>query len=332
MELMDRIKEQARALGKTVVLPDSSDERTLKAAEIITKEKLGTVVLLGDPEKLHELAKSAGVSLDGVKIENPLDSPRKDAYVAKFVELRKHKGMDAAKAANLLEDNLYYAVMMIKMGDADCEVAGSLSSTGAVLKPAFQIVKTMPGISKVSGAFIMISPKKEFGDNGIMVFADCAVNPVLSAREMAEVAVCSAKTAQALAGVTPRVAMLSFATRGSAEHPEVDKVREATAIVKEMAPDLMVDGEMQADAALVRAVGEKKAPGSPVAGSANVLVFPDLNSGNIGYKLTQRLGGAEAIGPVLQGLAAPINDLSRGCSVDDIVNTTAMAVVQAGVE
>ena len=332
MELMDRIKEQARGLGKTVVLPDSADERTLKAAEIIVKDKLASVVLLGDPDKLHEMAKGAGVSLDGVTIENPFDTPRKEAYVAKFVELRKHKGMDEAKAASLLEDNLYYGVMMVKMGDADCEVAGSLSSTGAVLKPAFQIVKTMPGISKVSGAFIMISPKKEFGDDGIMVFADCAVNPVLTAREMAEIAVCSAKTAEALAGVTPRVAMLSFATRGSAEHAEVDKVREATAIVKEMAPDLLVDGEMQADAAIVKSVGEKKSPGSPVAGSANVLVFPDLNSGNIGYKLTQRLGGAEAIGPILQGLAAPINDLSRGCSVDDIVNTVAMAVVQAGVE
>jgi phosphate acetyltransferase len=332
MKLMDRIKEQARSLGKTVVLPDSSDERTLKAAEIIVKEKLAGVVLLGSPDKLNELAEASGVNLNGVTIVNPLDSPRKEAYVAKFVELRKHKGMTEAEAARLLEDNLYYAVMMIKMGDADCEVAGSLSSTGAVLKPAFQIVKTMPGISKVSGAFIMVSPKKEFGDNGIMVFADCAVNPVLTAREMAEVAICSAKTAKALAGVTPRVAMLSFATRGSAEHPEVDKVREATAIVREMAPDLMVDGEMQADAALVKSVGEKKAPGSTVAGSANVLVFPDLNSGNIGYKLTQRLGGAEAIGPILQGLAAPINDLSRGCSVDDIVNTAAMAVVQAGVE
>ena len=327
---MEKIKKQAQALDKTVVLADSSDERTLKAAEIIVNENLANVVLLGNADELHKLAEKANVNLEGVKIENPLDSPKKDSYVSKFVELRKHKGLTKEKAASLLEDNLYYAVMMIKMGDADCEVAGSLSSTGAVLKPAFQIVKTMPGISKVSGAFIMVSPKKEFGDNGVMVFADCAVNPVLSAREMAEVAVCSANTAKALAGLDPKVAMLSFATRGSAEHEEVDKVREATSIVKEMAPDLAVDGEMQADAALVAAVGKKKAPDSLVAGSANVLVFPDLNSGNIGYKLTQRLGGAEAIGPILQGLAAPINDLSRGCSVDDIVNTTAMAVVQAG--
>ena len=332
MELMDRIKEQARSLGKTVVLPDSTDERTLQAAQIITEDNLAKVVLLGDPQELAKQAEAIGVSLDGVEIIDPVHSPCKEKYIARLVELRKHKGMDEAKASSLLSQNLYYAVMMVKMGDADCEVAGSLSSTGDVLKPAFQIVKTLPGISKVSGAFIMISPKKEFGEDGVMVFADCAVNPVLTAREMAEVAVCSAKTASAIAGLSPRVAMLSFATRGSAEHSEVDKVREATSIVKEMAPDLMVDGEMQADAALVKAVGEKKAAGSDVAGNANVLVFPDLNSGNIGYKLAQRLGDVEAIGPILQGLAAPINDLSRGCSVDDIVNTTAMAAVQAGAE
>ena len=332
MELMDRIKEQARGLDKTVVLPDATDERTLKAAEIIVREKLANVVLLGCPDGLAKQAGEIGVSLDGVVIENPASAKNRDEYIAKLVELRKHKGWSEEKAGKKLDNPLYWAVMMVKMGHADAEVAGSLSATGDVLKPAFQIVKTQPGISKVSGAFIMISEKKEFGDDGVLIFADCAVNPVLSAREMAEVAVCSAQTAKNLAGLEPRVAMLSFSTKGSAEHKEVEKVRKATELVKEMAPDVMVDGEMQADAAIVAKIGAKKAPDSPVAGKANVLVFPDLNSANIGYKLTQRFGGVEAIGPVLQGLAGPINDLSRGCSVDDIVNTTAMACVQAASE
>ncbi len=332
MELMDRIKDQARGLDKTVVLPDATDERTLKAAEIVVREKLANVVLLGDPDELSKQAGGIGVSLDGVTIENPKTSANRDEYIKKLVEIRKHKGWDEARAGGKLDNPLYWAVMMVKMGHADAEVAGSLSATGDVLKPAFQIVKTQPGISKVSGAFIMISEKKEFGDDGVLIFADCAVNPTLTAREMAEVAVCSAQTAKNLAGLTPRVAMLSFSTKGSAEHPEVEKVREATKLVKEMAPDLEVDGEMQADAAIVEKIGQKKAPGSTVAGKANVLVFPDLNAANIGYKLTQRFGGVEAIGPVLQGLAGPINDLSRGCSVDDIVNTTAMACVQAASE
>mgnify|MGYP001547832286 CR=1 FL=1 len=332
MELMDRIKEQARGLDKTVVLPDATDERTLRAAEIIVREKLANVVLLGCPDELAKQAGDIGVSLDKVCIENPATAQNRDDYIAKLVELRKHKGWSEEKADKKLNNPLYWAVMMVKMGHADAEVAGSLSATGDVLKPAFQIVKTQPGISKVSGAFIMISEKKEFGDDGVLIFADCAVNPTLSAREMAEVAVCSAQTAKNIAGLEPRVAMLSFSTKGSAEHKEVDKVRKATALVKEMAPDVMVDGEMQADAAIVAKIGAKKAPDSPVAGKANVLVFPDLNSANIGYKLTQRFGGVEAIGPVLQGLAGPINDLSRGCSVDDIVNTTAMACVQAASE
>jgi len=331
MELMVRIKERARGLNKTVVLPDASDKRMLQAARRIVDGEIARVVLLGDSDQLAAAADGIGLSLQGIDIEDPKNSPRREDYIARLVELRKHKGLSSENAAELLCDHLYYAVMMVHAKDVDCEVAGSLSATGDVLKPAFQIVKTSPGISRVSGAFIMVSPKKEFGENGVMVFADCAVNPVLTAREMAEIAVCSAKTARQLAGFeTPRVAMLSFATRGSAEHPEVDRVREATSIVREMEPGLLVDGEMQADAALVGAIGEKKAPGSEVAGRANVLVFPDLQSANIGYKLAQRLGDVEAIGPILQGLAAPINDLSRGCSIDDIVNTTAMAVVQSG--
>ncbi len=329
-ELMERIIEKARSAGKTLVLPESDDERVIRAAALIRRKGIARVILLGKPDEVRRKAQELGVRLDDVEIvDHRLEDDRRTRYVKSLVELRKHKGMTEDEAGRLLDDPLYYAVMMIKEGDADCEVAGSLSPTGDVLRPAFQIIKTAPGISLVSGAFIMISPATEYGVNGVMLFADCAVNPTLDARQMAEVAVCSARTCRALCGFEPIVAMLSFSTKGSAEHELVDKVREATRIAAEMEPDLLVDGELQADAALVPSVGAKKAPGSPVAGKANVLIFPDLQSANIGYKLVQRLGKAEAIGPVLQGLAAPINDLSRGCSVEDIVNTSALAVVQS---
>ena len=329
MELMARIKEEARQLDKTVVLPDSTDERTLRAAEVILREELAKVVLLGDSKSLRDKASALGLEIGKVEIEDPKTSKHRRDYIDELLEIRKHKNWNEEKAAQKLNDPLYWAVMMIKKGHADAEVAGSLSATGDVLKPAFQIVKTQEGISRVSGAFIMISENKAFGKDGVMIFADCAVNPTLTAREMAEVAVCSAHTAESLAGFKAKVAMLSFSTKGSAEHEEVDKVRKATEIAREMAPNFEIDGEIQADAALVEKVGKKKAPNSSVAGQANVLVFPDLNSANIGYKLAQRLGNVQAIGPVLQGLAGPINDLSRGCSVEDIVNTTAMACVQA---
>nr|WP_245625882.1 phosphate acetyltransferase [Marinifilum fragile] len=246
-----------------------------------------------------------------------------------MVELRKKKGMTMEQAMELVQDPLYLATLMIKAGDADGEVAGALNATGDVLRPAFQIVKTMPGISVVSGAFIMILKDKNYGDDGMMVFADCAVHPNPTASELAEIAVATAKTTKAIAEMEPRVAMLSFSTMGSAKHEMVDKVAEATRLAKEMAPEFQIDGEMQADAAIVEAIGAKKAPGSKVAGKANVLVFPTLEVGNIGYKLVQRLAGAEAVGPVLQGMAAPINDLSRGCSVSDIVNLVAITANQA---
>jgi phosphate acetyltransferase len=247
-----------------------------------------------------------------------------------MVELGKHKGLTRDDAAVQVENPLYLATIMIKNGDADGEIAGAMNATGDVLRPAFQFVKTMPGISIVSGAFIMILPDKKFGDEGILIFADCAVHPDPDAKQLAEIAVATSHTAKNIAGIIPRIAMLCFSTKGSASHEMVDKVVNATKLVKEMDPTLQVDGELKADAALIESIGQKKAPGSSIAGKANVLIFPDLNAGNISYKLVQRLANAEAIGPILQGLAAPINDLSRGCSVSDIVNMIAIASNQAG--
>jgi phosphate acetyltransferase len=246
-----------------------------------------------------------------------------------MVELRKHKGLTRAEAAKQIEDPLYLSTLMIKNNDADGEVAGAMNATGDVLRPAFQFVKTLPGITVVSGAFIMILPSPDFGEEGILIFADCAVHPNPDEKQLAEIAVATAKTARDIAGIIPRVAMLSFSTKGSAKHEMVDLVIHATDIAKSMDPDLQIDGELQVDAAIVASIGQKKAPGSPIAGKANVLVFPDLNSGNIAYKLVQRLANAEAIGPILQGMAAPINDLSRGCSVSDIVNMIAITANQA---
>jgi phosphate acetyltransferase len=246
-----------------------------------------------------------------------------------MVELRKSKGMTKEEASKLIEDPLYLGVLMIKNGDADGEVSGADHATGDVLRPAFHYVKTAPGISVVSGAFIMILPDKNFGEDGVIIFADGAVHPNPNEKELAEIAIASAHTARAIAGFEPRIAMLSFSTKGSAKNEMVDKVVNATRIAKEMAPDLQIDGELQADAALIESIGKSKAPGSPIAGRANVLIFPDLNAGNIAYKLVQRLAHAEAIGPILQGMAAPINDLSRGCSVNDIVSMIAIASNQA---
>lgn len=263
------------------------------------------------------------------EIIDPAHPPKKEEYIRLMVELRKHKGLTEEEAARLVTNPLYLATVMIKAGDADGEVAGAENATGDVLRPAFQFVKTVPGISVVSGAFLMILPDRQFGHNGLMVFADCAVHPDPTAHELAEIAVATGHTTRVLAGFEPRIAMLSFSTKGSAKHPFVDKVAEATRKAREMDPTLQIDGEMQADAAIIESIGKKKAPGSAIAGRANVLIFPDLQSGNIAYKLVQRLAGAEAIGPVLQGMAAPINDLSRGCSVSDIVNLIAITACQA---
>jgi phosphate acetyltransferase len=330
MKLLDQIKENARKLNKRIILPEAFDERTLKAADILVSEKIARIYLLGDPEKILSDASALGLrSLSGATIINPLNHPNKEKYVDLMVELRKHKGMNKEAAVQLIEDPLYLGTLMIKNGDADGEVAGAANATGDVLRPALQYVKTMPGISVVSGAFIMILKDKEFGEDGMLIFADCAVHPYPDENELAEIAVATARTTRAIAGFEPRVAMLSFSTMGSASHELVDKVVNATRIAREMDPNLQIDGELQADAAIIKAIGEKKAPGSKIAGNANVLIFPSLDAGNIAYKLVQRLAHAEAIGPVLQGMAAPINDLSRGCSVSDIVNLVAITANQA---
>ncbi len=327
MGLMDEIKQKARAAHKRIVLPEGAEERTVKAAEIIAKEGLAEVILVGNEDEIK--AKSEGLDYTNVRIIDPEKSEKLKSYADKFFDLRKNKGITEEQALKQVKDPLYYACMMIKMGDADGMVAGAINTTANTLRPALQIIKTSPGISVVSSCFIMILPDESYGHNGIMVFGDCAVNPDPDENQLAAIAVSTAKTAAQLTGMTPKVAMLSFSTKGSAKHENVDKVVKATALVKQLAPTLEVDGELQADAALVASVGQLKSPGSTVAGHANVLIFPDLQAGNIGYKLVQRLAGAEAIGPICQGLAAPVNDLSRGCSVEDIVSVVAITAVQA---
>jgi phosphate acetyltransferase len=330
MELLDRIKQNARKHNMRIVLPEGYEERNIKAADIALKEELAQIILIGDPAEINSHAAKLGLkNLSKAKIINPASHEKKDHYIDMMVEIRKSKGITREEAARLIEDPLYLGVLMIKNGDADGEVSGADHATGDVLRPAFHYVKTAPGISVVSGAFLMILPDKSFGENGVIIFADGAVSPNPNEKELAEIAIASAHTARAIAGFEPRIAMLSFSTKGSAKHEMVDRVVNATRIAKELAPDLQIDGELQADAALVEAIGRSKAPGSPIAGKANVLIFPDLNSGNIAYKLVQRLAHAEAIGPILQGMAAPINDLSRGCSVNDIVSMIAITSNQA---
>lgn len=330
MDLMTSIKEKAKKHNKHIVLPEGTEERTLKAADIILAEGLAQLSLIGNKETIMaEAAKFGLTHIHKANIVDPKNHARKEEYIELMVSLRKEKGLTHEQAAKQIEDPLYLGVLMIKAGHADGEVAGAINATGNVLRPAFQFVKTAPGISVVSGAFIMILNESTYGENGIMVFADCAVHPNPTAKELAEIAVATGRTTKAIAGFEPRIAMLSFSTKGSASHEMVDKVVEATRLAKEMAPDMKIDGELQADAAIVEAIGKSKAPGSEIAGKANVLVFPTLETGNIAYKLVQRLAHAEAIGPVLQGMAAPINDLSRGCSVSDIVNLVAITANQA---
>jgi phosphate acetyltransferase len=330
MELIDKIKDNARKHNMRIVLPEGTEERNIKAADAAIAEGLARIILIGNAEEIKGLASKYDLkNISKATVVDPKSHAMKEKYVDLMVELRKSKGLTREEASRLIEDPLYLGVMMIKNGDADGEVSGADHATGDVLRPAFQFVKTAPGISVVSGAFIMILKDKEFGHDGILVFADGAVHPNPTDKELAEIAVATAHTARTIVGMEPKVALLSFSTKGSAKHEMVDKVVNATRMAKEMAPDIDFDGELQADAALIPEIGKKKAPGSRIAGEANVLVFPDLQSGNIAYKLVQRLAHAEAIGPVLQGMAAPINDLSRGCSVSDIVSLIAITANQA---
>ncbi|MDR1764297.1 MAG: phosphate acetyltransferase [Dysgonamonadaceae bacterium] len=330
MNLIQDIVARAQADRKRIVLPEGNEERTLRAADRLVADKVADIILIGNPQEINTLAQQYQLSnIGGATIIDPLDNPKKGEYANLLYELRKSKGMTLEQAEKLAEDPLYLGCLIIKNGDADGEIAGARNTTGDVLRPALQIIKTLPGISVVSGAFLMFVNDHSYGEDGILVFADCAVMPNPTAKELAEIAVVTAKTTRALVGVEPRVAMLSFSTKGSAKHELIDKVTEATRIAREMAPDLQIDGELQADAAIVPSVGKSKAPGSNVAGRANVLVFPNLECGNICYKLVQRLGNAEAVGPVLQGMAAPVNDLSRGCSVDDIYKMVAICANQA---
>jgi len=322
--------ERAKANLQRIVLPEGTEIRTLKAADIILKEKAAKLILIGDEAEIAKLATENNLTnIKDATIVNPATDPKMETYANLLYDIRKSKGMTPEQALSLAKDPLYLGCLMIKNGDADGELAGAQNTTGNVLRPAFQIIKTKPGISVVSGALLMFTPTKQYGEEGLLIFADCAVNPNPNAKELAEIAVSTADTARVIAGFEPKVAMLSFSTKGSAKHELVDKVVEATRLAKEMRPDLLIEGELQADAALVPSVGQSKAPGSAIAGHANVLVFPDLQAGNIGYKMVERFSGAQAVGPILQGIAAPINDLSRGCSVDDIVRMITITANQA---
>ena len=328
-KLMDEIKQKAALLNKHIVLAEGEEERIIRAAEMISEKKIARLTLIGNEAVIK--AKCPDAKLDGVNIVDPATSPKTKEYAALLYELRKAKGMTLEQAEKLTLDCSYFSVLMIKAGDADGMVSGAVHSTGDTLRPALQIIKTAPGINTVSSCFIMCLPEgSKYGEKDVMVYGDCAVNIDPNEEQLADIAISTANSAATLAGISPRVAMLSFSTKGSAKHDTVTKVQNATRIAHEKAPDLALDGELQLDAALVPAVASLKAPGSTVAGKANVLIFPDLEAGNIGYKLTQRLGGAEAIGPICQGLAAPVNDLSRGCVAEDVVGVVAVTAVQAG--
>ena len=331
MQLFEKLTENARQHKQRIVLPEGNEPRTLTAADRIIADGLADIFLIGDPVEIKRMA--AELKLDNISratIVNPADEAVIDRYAPLFYELRKKKGITEEEARLTTANPLYLGCLMVKAGDADGQVAGAMNTTGNVLRAAFQVIKTQPGINVVSGAFVMLLPQgMPFGTDGILVFADCAVVPDPTAAELAQIAVSAAQTARDIAGIEPRVAILSFSTKGSAKHERVDKVIEATRIAHEMDPSLILDGELQADAAIVPSVANTKAPTSPISGRANVLVFPSLEVGNIAYKLVQRLGGVQAVGPVLQGLAAPVNDLSRGCFPEDIYKTIIITCNQA---
>ena len=334
MDILQQMLKRAQANPQRIVLPEGDEPRTLEAANLLLRDKVAKLILIGDPAVIRQMAQEKNYEYilseeSELTILDPLTDPKMPEYANLLFELRKAKGMTLEQATEKVKDPLYLGCLLIKNGDADGELAGARGTTADTIRPAFQILKTRPGVHIVSGAFLMFTPATQLGEGGFLVFADCAVNPCPNAQELAEIAVTTAETAKALGGIEPRVAMLSFSSKGSAKHELVDKVVEATRIAHEMAPDLALDGELQLDAALVESVGAQKAPGSAVAGKANVLVFPDLQAGNIGYKLVERFSGADAVGPILQGIAAPVNDLSRGCKVQDIVQMVIITANQA---
>ncbi|WP_294920162.1 phosphate acetyltransferase [uncultured Prevotella sp.] len=331
MNLLEHIVARAKSDKQRIVLPEATEERTLRAADRVLADSIAELILIGNPDELKELAAKWNLhNIDKATIVDPLNNPKAEEYAELLAELRKKKGMTIEQARELVKNPLYLGCMIIKTEGADGQISGALSTTGDTLRPALQIIKCAPGVTCVSGAMLMLTHEHQYGDDGIIVMGDVAVTPVPTADQLAQIAVCTAQTARSVAGIQdPRVAMLSFSTKGSAKHEVVDKVVEATRLAHELAPELKLDGELQADAALVPAVGEKKAPGSLIAGHANVLVVPNLEVGNISYKLVQRLGDAIAIGPILQGIARPVNDLSRGCSVDDIYYMVAITACQA---
>ena len=331
MDLLQQIVARAKANKQRIVLPEATEERTLRAADRVLADDLANIILIGNPDEIAALAAKWGLENIGkATIIDPLNNPKSEEYAQLLAELRKKKGMTIEQARELVKNPLYLGGMIITTEGADGQISGALSTTGETLRPALQIIKCAPGITCVSGAMLLITNQPQYGENGVVVMGDVAVTPMPDANQLAQIAVCTAQTAKSVAGFSePRVAMMSFSTKGSAKHEVVDKVIEATALAREMAPELKIDGELQADAALVPSVGQKKAPGSDIAGKANVLVAPNLEVGNIGYKLVQRLGNAIAIGPILQGIARPVNDLSRGCSVDDIYYMVAITACQA---
>lgn len=329
MNFIDTIKERAKKDIKTIVLPETEDIRTLQATEKILEERFAKIILIGNEESTKKLAQENNINIEGAEIIDPSKSEKYEEYVNKFFELRQKKGVSIEKARETMLNNVYFGMMMVKNGDADGLVSGAAHSTADTLRPALQILKTAEGTKLVSAFFLMVVPDCEYGENGTFVFSDAGLNSNPTSEELSEIAISSANSFEQLVGKEAKVAMLSYSTYGSAKSDLVDKVVKATELVKEKAPNMQVDGEMQLDAAIVKEIGEKKAPGSKVAGHANTLIFPDLNAGNIGYKLVQRLAKAEAYGPLCQGIARPVNDLSRGCSSDDIVGVVAITSVQA---